>query len=70
MKRAENIEAMYRMFNSGDNDITLWDAATGGASFLTVPKQQSRDFNVSNRDVFVHSTGAYEGIYDFLTLTQ
>ncbi len=65
-----HLEAMYRIFNSGDNDITLWDAAQSGTSFLTVPVKQSRDFNVSNRDVFVHSSGAYEGIYDFLTIAE
>jgi hypothetical protein len=63
-----NLEAMYRLFNSGETDITLWDTASGGTSFLTVPPKQSRDFNVSNRDVFVHSTAAFEGIYDFLKL--
>jgi hypothetical protein len=65
-----NLEAMYRMFNSGENDITLWDAKTGGTSFLAVPAKQSRDFNVSNRDVFVQSAGAFEGIYDFLTQSE
>ena len=65
-----NLEAMYRLFNSGENAITLWDVDTGGKALLTVPKKESRDFNVSSRDIFVHSADPCEGIYDFLDVTD
>lgn len=59
------LDAVYRVYNSGKYDISLFTGPSG-ASFMTVPPDQSRDFRVQNRDIFVHGAGSFEGIYELV----
>ena len=68
--QGSGLTAIYRVYNSGKNPINVYDAEkdTGPNSTLigTVSKDQSRDFKVANKDLYVHSPNSFEGIYELV----
>lgn len=59
------LDAIYRLFNSGEHPIDLYEEGMGDP-FLTVKPDESRDFLVDRKDIFVHSDEPFEGIYDLV----